>query len=211
MRRAASSHPHTGLTGSRGCRRAVAMVRCPDAGVAMAEGALERVARRRRAHVGEGRHGGSVPARRTVPVSCAPPIGSNPDSKAATLPKGGQRRKALRLARTLARAGEQPTDPDRRGAEQGAKPRPMMARAGQRAPTRATELTRHSHLGRHDPSLQRRRGLLRLGEPQPTLGHAGLPVARDAGNFGPRRRPGPQLRNQRRPPCQLRRQPTLVP
>ncbi|MGI4795528.1 MAG: hypothetical protein ACRYG8_15925 [Janthinobacterium lividum] len=124
--------------------------------------------------------------------------------------------KALRPALThiLTGADEQAADPDRHVAEQGAKPRPVMAFAGQHAPARdarATALTQHGHLGRHDLSLQRRRELLRLVQPKPKLGQAGLLVALDAGNLGFRRHPRPQLRNQLHPPHQLRHQPTLVP
>jgi len=124
--------------------------------------------------------------------------------------------KALRPALThiLTGADEQPADPDRHVAEQGAKPRPTMALAGQHATARdarATALTHHSHLGRHDLSLQRCRELLRLGEPKPKLGQAGLLVALDAGDLGFRHHPRPKLRNQLHPPHQLRHQPTLVP
>ncbi len=124
--------------------------------------------------------------------------------------------KALRpaLNHILTGADEQPANPDRHVAEQGAKPRPIMALAGQHAPARdarATALTHHSHLRRHDLSLECCRELLCLGEPEPKLGQAGLLVALDAGNLGFRRHPRPQLRNQLHPPHQLRHQPTLVP
>jgi len=89
-----------------------------------------------------------------------------------------------------------------------------MALAGQQGPARdaqATALAQHSHLGRHDPSLQCCRELFRLVEPQPKLSQAGLLIALDAGNFGFRHHPRPQLRNQLHPPHQLRHQPTLFP
>ncbi len=89
-----------------------------------------------------------------------------------------------------------------------------MALAGQHAPARdapATALTQHSHLGRHDLSLQCCRELLRLVQPKPKLGQTGLLIALDAGKLGFRRHPRPQLRNQRHPPHQLWHQPTLVP
>ncbi len=89
-----------------------------------------------------------------------------------------------------------------------------MALAGQHAPARdarATALAQHGHLGRHDLSLECCRELLRLGEPEPKLGQAGLIVALKAGNLGFRRHPRPQLRNQLHPPHQLRHQPTLFP
>src|SRR3954467_9867981 len=83
---------------------------------------------------------------RTVPAFCAPLIGSSSDKRVATLPNGegrelgghvGQLRcdspcaevegsEALRLARTVAGADEQPSDPDRRVAEQGAERRGVM-------------------------------------------------------------------------------------
>jgi len=125
-----------------------------------------------------------------------------------------QHREALRLTRALTRADEQTADPDRHVAEQGAKPRPIMALAGQHAPARnarATALTHHSHLGRHDLSLQCCRELFRLGEPEPKLGQAGLLIALDAGKLGCCRHPRPQLRNQLHPPYQLRHQPILFP
>jgi len=53
--------------------------------------------------------------------------------------------------------------------------------------------------------------LLRLGELKPKLGQAGLLIALDAGNFGFRRHPRTQLRNQLHPSHQLRHQPTLFP
>jgi len=86
--------------------------------------------------------------------------------------------------------------------------------AGQHAPARdarATALTHHSHLRRHDLSLKCCRELLRLVQPKPKLGHAGLLIALNLGNFGLRRHPRPQLRNQLHPPYQLRHQPTLFP
>ncbi len=89
-----------------------------------------------------------------------------------------------------------------------------MALAGQHAPARdarATALTHHSHLGRHNLSPQCCRELLRLGEPKPKLGQAGLLIALNLGNFGFRHHPRPQLRNQLHPPHQLRHQPTLFP
>jgi len=124
--------------------------------------------------------------------------------------------KALRLALThiLTGADKQPADPDRHVAEQGAKPRPIMALAGQHAPTRnalATALTHHSHLRRHDLSLECCRELLRLSKPKRKLGQAGLLIALDLGNLGFRHHPRPKLRNQLHPPHQLRHQPTLVP
>jgi len=108
----------------------------------------------------------------------------------------------------------QPADPDRHVAEQGAKPRPIMALAGQHAPARdapAAALTQHGHLGRHDLSLECCRELLRLGEPEPKLGQAGLLIALDAGHLRLCCHPRPQLRNQLHPPHQLRHQPTLFP
>jgi len=125
-----------------------------------------------------------------------------------------QDRKALRRTRALTRADVQPANAHRHVAEQGTKPRPIVALAGQHAPARdprATALTHHSHLRRHDLSLECCRELLRLVEPKPKLGQAGLLIALDARNFGFRRHPRPQLRNQLHPPYQHPHQPTLFP
>jgi len=62
-----------------------------------------------------------------------------------------QDRKALGRTRALTRADVQPADAHRYVAEQGAKPRPIMALAGQHAPARdaqATALTHRGHLAR---------------------------------------------------------------
>jgi len=67
-----------------------------------------------------------------------------------------------------------------------------MALAGQHAPARdarAAAFTHHSHLGRHDLSLECCRELLRLGEPKPKLGQASLLIALDTGHFGFRHHP----------------------
>jgi hypothetical protein len=121
---------------------------------------------------------------------------------------------ALRLGRAPAGADEQPSDPHRHVAERGAEPGPAVAFAGQPAPARlarATALARHGHLRRHELGLQRRREPLRLGEPQPELGQAGLPVAPDAGDLGLGRHAGSPLRDQLHPPHQLRHQLTPLP
>ena len=172
---------------------------------------------------------------RTVPAFCAPLIGSSSDRRVATLPNGDQRRipgrhvgqlrrdrvlaeveggEALRLARALTGADEQPSDAHRHVAEQGAERRGVMALAGQPSSTGhapATTLARHGHLCRHDLSLERRCELLRLIEPKPELGQAGLLIALDASNLGLRHHAGLQLRNQLHPPHQFRHQPTLFP
>jgi len=86
--------------------------------------------------------------------------------------------------------------------------------AGQHAPARdarAAALTHRGRLGRHDLSLECCRELLRLVEPKPKLGQAGLLITLDLGNFGFRRHPRPQLRNQLHPPHQLPHQLTLNP
>src|SRR4051812_15776627 len=135
---------------------------------------------------------------------------ARPHTKFPTGPGGA----ALRLTHVLAGADEQPSDPHRHVTEQGAEPGPVVAFAGQPAPARlapATALARHGHLRRHDLSLQRRREPLRLGEPQPELGQAGLLVALDAGDLGLGRHARSPLRDQLHPPHQLRHQLTPLP
>jgi hypothetical protein len=122
--------------------------------------------------------------------------------------------KAPRLPRALTGADEQPADAHRHIAEQGTKLCPIVALAGQHAPTGpapATALAHHSHLCRYDLSLECRRELLRLSKLKPEFGQAGLLIALDPGNLGFRHHPGPQLRNQLHPPHQFRHQPTLFP
>src|SRR3954469_15503220 len=95
------------------------------------------------------------------------------------------------------------TSPNR----EGTKLRPIVALAGQHAPTGpapATALAHHSHLRRHDLSLERRRELLRLSKLKPKLGQAALPITLDPGNFSPRHPPRPQPRTQLPPPHQFR-------
>ena len=73
-------------------------------------------------------------------------------------------REALRLTRALTGADEQPSDPDRHVAEQGAECCGIIALAGQRTSTGnapATPLAHHGHLGRNYLGLERRRELLR--------------------------------------------------
>src|SRR5208283_438933 len=93
---------------------------------------------------------------RTVPAFCAPLIGSNSDSRSATLPNGAsaacravtyassgatghgrrlefEHGETFRLARTRAGTGKQASNPNRHVAEQGAERRAVMTLAGQHA------------------------------------------------------------------------------
>src|SRR3954471_11955642 len=91
--------------------------------------------------------------------------------------EGGE---ALRLTRAVAGADEQPPDPDRHVAEQGAERRTVVAFAGQRTSTGdapATMRAHGGHLRRDHLGLERRRELLRLVEPQPEAGEASLLAA----------------------------------
>ena len=101
---------------------------------------------------------------------------------------------------------------NQRLAEQGAERRPVVPLGGLPAPARrarARALAQGGHLRRHDLGLQRRRQPLRLGEPQPELGHADALVAPDAGELRLGAHAGSQLSYQFHPPHQLRHR--LIP
>jgi len=144
---------------------------------------------------------------RTVPAFRVPPTGSSSYRNAADPAERRQRRVpgrdvgelrrdaaaevqrggALRPARTIAGAGQQPPNPDRHRAEQRAEGRPVVALAGQRSVASrasAAPLARGGHLRRHDLRLQRRGEPLRLLQPEPELGEAGLLFAFDPGDLG---------------------------
>jgi hypothetical protein len=55
----------------------------------------------------------------------------------------------------------------------------------------ATTLARHGHLRRHDLSLERRRELLRLIEPEPEFSQADRLAALNTSNLGLGRHAGP--------------------
>jgi hypothetical protein len=86
----------------------------------------------------------------------------------------------------MARADQQPPNPDRHIAEQRAKRRGVMALAGQHPPTAgapAAALARRGHLRRHDLGLERRREPLRLVKPETEVSQAGLLAALDPGDL----------------------------
>ena len=58
-------------------------------------------------------------------------------------------------------------------------------------PAPATTLARHGHLRRHDLSLERRRELLRLIEPEPEFSQADRLAALNTSNLGLGRHAGP--------------------
>jgi hypothetical protein len=125
--------------------------------------------------------------------------------------EGGE---ALRFARAVAGADEQPSDPDRHVAEQGAERRGVIALAGQRTFTRRTAalpLAYDGQLPRNHLGLERRRELLGFVEPQPEVGQARLLATLNARDLGLGRHAGLQLRHQLHTPYQLRHQPTLFP
>ena len=109
--------------------------------------------------------------------------------------EGGE---ALRLARAVAGADEQPSDPDRHVAEQGAERRTVVALAGQRtstgrAPT--ASLAHDGQLPRNHLGLERRRELLGLVEPQPEVGQASLLATLETRDLCLRGHAGLQLRH----------------
>ncbi len=123
--------------------------------------------------------------------------------------QGGE---APRRARIMAGTDQQAPDLDRHRAEQRTEGRPGVALAGRhlpagRAPPAA--LAHGRHLCRHDLGLERRREPLRLVEPEPEVGQAGLLVALDPCDLGLGRHAGLRLRDQLDPPHQLRHQPPL--
>jgi hypothetical protein len=75
----------------------------------------------------------------------------------------------------------------------------------------AAALAHHGHLRRHDLILKCRNELLRLSEPKPKVGRAGLLIALDASNLSLRQLTGPQFRHQFHPPHQLRHQANPLP
>ena len=76
---------------------------------------------------------------------------------------------------------------------------------------RAATLPHHGHLRRDHLGLKRRCELLRLREPEPELGQAGMLIALEAGDLHLRRQAGFQFRHQLHPPHQLWHRLTLVP
>jgi hypothetical protein len=172
---------------------------------------------------------------RTVPAFCAPLIGSNSDSMAATLPKRRQSRisrrhirqfrrhgrrleveggKTLRPAQILAGTGEQPLNPNRHVAEQGAECRDVMTFAGQNASASlapAATITDSGCLHRDHLRLERCCKLLGLRKPEPEVGQANPFIALQPRDLHLRRQAALQFRNQLHSPNHLRHQLILVP
>src|SRR5271166_815649 len=90
----------------------------------------------------------------------------------------------------------------------------VMTLAGQNTSAslaRVATFAHNGHLRRDHLGLKRRCELLRLREPEPEVGQAGLLIALEAGDLHLRRQARLQFRNQLHSPNQLRHQLTLVP